>query len=475
MSVESFLRRTFEGAGVAAEMIDKLMPETLQTFEAAVKTFGRPAAELKFKEGVEQARSSSPAVPSLRESIKEEQHRARDVQSVKRAAEAVLESNPNIQRLLRENVIDSNSLREDGNLMIDLVNSFQRGLMETLGLDEESNLLDAESQEAVHFAFTAFLIRNHSPAEPVPATESTVSVAVRLAMESDIVVSAAKKGALTTAMVRDSVSAILRQTDDDWWPDEVFRAAAAMMNERLAGARKIGQMSDAFRRALGLVTDDPFIVSAAIKGALTEEMVRDSVAAILRQTDGGCQLEKEDGSDWFISEHTKMMNERGLRTPRPDASPEHAEVLERVMYCSEMQMQNEIFHQNPDLSGVLYVLTLLDKLDAAAPARQQPPPESETGWRHASVDDYGRAMREALEELAESDRAKVKRSRVAYEVAMRKTLAYMNETFCDEKHHITFAGLEVQIRAIGDATRRGEPLPDPEAVQKRARARSDLP
>jgi hypothetical protein len=204
-------------------------------------------------------------------------------------------------------------------------------------------------------------------------------------------------------------------------------------------------------------------------------MVRDSVAAILRQTDGGCQLEKEDGSDWHISEHTKMMNERGLRTPLPDTRPEHAEVLERVMYCSEMQMQCESFHQNPDLSGSLYVLTLLDKLDAAAPARQQPPPESETGWRHASVDDYGRAMREALEELAESDRAKVKRSRVAYDVAMRKTLAYMNETFGDEKHQMTFADLEAQITAIGNATRRGELLPDEEAVHAIARARSGLP
>jgi hypothetical protein len=211
-------------------------------------------------------------------------------------------------------------------------------------------------------------------------------------------------------------------------------------------------------------------------------MVRDSVSAILRQTDGDWwpdEMFRETAG--FISEHTTMMNERGLREQAIKGkderieSAQHDEVLERVMYCSEMQMQYESFHQNPDLSGALYVLTLLDKLDAAAPARQQPPPESETGWRHASVDDYGRAMREALEELAESDRAKVKRSRVAYEVAMRKTLAYMNETFCDEKHHITFAGLEVQIRAIGDATRRGEPLPDPEAVQKRARARSDLP
>ena len=68
-----------------------------------------------------------------------------------------------------------------------------------------------------------------------------------------------------------------------------------------------------------------------------------------------------------------------------------------------------------DISGAVYVLSLLDKLDdqeaaarAAAPAAgQQAAPESETGWRRASKDDYGRAMREALEELAESDWRKV--------------------------------------------------------------------
>ena len=146
----------------------------------------------------------------------------------------------------------------------------------------------------------------------------------------------------------------------------------------------------------------------------------------------------------------------------PGTCPEQAEMLERVRFCSETQQQYESFHQNPDLSGALYVLTLLDKLDAAAPARQQPPPESETGWRHASVDDYGRAMREALEELAESDRAKVRRSRVAYDVAMQKTLAYMNEGFGDEGYQMTLADLEAHMRAIADDVRRGGLLPDPE-------------
>ena len=103
----------------------------------------------------------------------------------------------------------------------------------------------------------------------------------------------------------------------------------------------------------------------------------------------------------------------------PATCPEQAEMLERVRFCSETQQQYESFHQNPDLSGALYVLTLLDKLDAAAPARQQPPPESETGWRHASVDDYGRAMREALEELAESDRREVELFQSLYAVTLK--------------------------------------------------------
>ena len=68
------------------------------------------------------------------------------------------------------------------------------------------------------------------------------------------------------------------------------------------------------------------------------------------------------------------------------------------------------FINNRDPSGALYVLGLLDKLDEAARgAGEAAAPSHEgasgsTGWRHASVEDYGRAMRSALEELAESDR-----------------------------------------------------------------------
>ena len=73
--------------------------------------------------------------------------------------------------------------------------------------------------------------------------------------------------------------------------------------------------------------------------------------------------------------------------------------------------------QNDDPSGALHVLGLLDKLDeaargagdAAAPSHQGA--SGSTGWRHASVEDYGRAMRSALEELAESDRRQIERGR----------------------------------------------------------------
>ena len=77
----------------------------------------------------------------------------------------------------------------------------------------------------------------------------------------------------------------------------------------------------------------------------------------------------------------------------------------------------EPFVRNPDASGALYVLGLLDKLDeaargagdAAAPSHQGA--SGSTGWRHASVEDYGRAMRSALKELAESDRREIERGR----------------------------------------------------------------
>ena len=74
--------------------------------------------------------------------------------------------------------------------------------------------------------------------------------------------------------------------------------------------------------------------------------------------------------------------------------------------------------QNPDSSGALYVLGLLDKLDeaardgeAAAPDRPGASGSSPSVWRHASVEDYGRSMRLALKDLAESDRREIERIR----------------------------------------------------------------
>ncbi|KAH8064548.1 hypothetical protein JL722_1425 [Aureococcus anophagefferens] len=73
--------------------------------------------------------------------------------------------------------------------------------------------------------------------------------------------------------------------------------------------------------------------------------------------------------------------------------------------------------RNPDPSGALYVLGLLDKLDEAArgggeaAALSHQDVSGSTGWRHASVEDYGRAMRIALEELTASDGYEYERGR----------------------------------------------------------------
>ena len=88
----------------------------------------------------------------------------------------------------------------------------------------------------------------------------------------------------------------------------------------------------------------------------------------------------------------------------------NAQLQDLQMVTNRLEEELATKLQNPDSSGALYVLGLLDKLDeaargagdAAAPSHQGA--SGSTGWRHASVEDYGRAMRIALEELAESDR-----------------------------------------------------------------------
>ena len=92
--------------------------------------------------------------------------------------------------------------------------------------------------------------------------------------------------------------------------------------------------------------------------------------------------------------------------------------MEKLNVSVEIEPTRESHIQSPDPSGALYVLSLLDKLDdqeararAAAPAGQQSAPASKpSAWRRASKDDYGVAMRAALEELAESDRRERVRS-----------------------------------------------------------------
>ena len=69
--------------------------------------------------------------------------------------------------------------------------------------------------------------------------------------------------------------------------------------------------------------------------------------------------------------------------------------------------------KNPDRSGALAVLEILDRTDAARGSSEVPPGQRDasesgtSGWRHATVEDYGVAMRAALEELAESDRREI--------------------------------------------------------------------
>ena len=99
------------------------------------------------------------------------------------------------------------------------------------------------------------------------------------------------------------------------------------------------------------------------------------------------------------------------------------ELMQLKMRTNHLEEELATKLQNPDSSGALYVLELLDKLDEAArggveaaapehPGASGPESGSSTsGWRHASVEDYGRAMRIALEELAESDRREIENIR----------------------------------------------------------------
>ena len=92
---------------------------------------------------------------------------------------------------------------------------------------------------------------------------------------------------------------------------------------------------------------------------------------------------------------------------------------------------------NPDPSGALYVLSLLDKLDeaaraageAAAPDHPGASGSNASGWRRASVEDYGRAMRLALEELAEGDRREIERIRQEHDAIVTEIKAEITGQF----------------------------------------------
>ena len=84
---------------------------------------------------------------------------------------------------------------------------------------------------------------------------------------------------------------------------------------------------------------------------------------------------------------------------------------ERMRLARMDELKNIL--KNPDLSGALAVLEILDRTDVARGSSEVPPGQRDAsesgtcGWRHATVEDYGVAMRAALEELAESDRREI--------------------------------------------------------------------
>lgn len=122
-----------------------------------------------------------------------------------------------------------------------------------------------------------------------------------------------------------------------------------------------------------------------------------------------------------LIEEGLAQHEKELSEPAEPVSQKQSRRSQDAQEADEIAQTVRSHRQNPDLSGALYVLSLLDKLDAKeAQSEQQNASETKTsGWRHASKEDYGRAMRGALEELAESDRREVQRIHQAYEKQIR--------------------------------------------------------
>ncbi|KAH8097500.1 hypothetical protein JL720_392 [Aureococcus anophagefferens] len=112
---------------------------------------------------------------------------------------------------------------------------------------------------------------------------------------------------------------------------------------------------------------------------------------------------------------------------------------------ADRQYELSTILQNPDLSGALAVLEILDRVDAArggceaAPSQRDATESGTSGWRRASVEDYGVAMRAALEELAESDRREIERLRqehdeIAAEVDREEEIARQAEWDEEERY-----------------------------------------
>ena len=120
------MRRVMRDAGLPQDDIEAHLPAATQLFVAQLAQ-GRSAADAeklltpcprteeikRTTKEIEQVLDKVKRTQEAIEQVRDEDYAAEpaiSAEALMRAAEAVLESNPNIQRLLRENVIDSNSL-----------------------------------------------------------------------------------------------------------------------------------------------------------------------------------------------------------------------------------------------------------------------------------------------------------------------------------------------------------------------------
>ena len=137
-----------------------------------------------------------------------------------------------------------------------------------------------------------------------------------------------------------------------------------------------------------------------------------SVATQLGETDGGERLRNGFGQFILDAMMDSLMKVKREKLADKAAAKAKLELELTGMRVSRMVELEKIL-RNPDLSGALAVLEILDRTDAARGSSEVPPGQRDasesgtSGWRHATVEDYGVAMRAALEELAESDRREI--------------------------------------------------------------------